>query len=143
MSPVLCDYCESSNHDACNCPYRDYVDAPRASVEKKINELTDKMIENMKKRIAKYFHCFSRSREDINLKEPDSSLGSLELEVCLYDDFEPSYLTRPNLSNNMPLPSLEQESDIPTCLSPDLALVAHTSSPMEVTNDIGPTHSPL
>ena len=48
VPPVLCNYCESSNHDACNCPYRAYVDAKCASVEKTINDMTDKMIENMK-----------------------------------------------------------------------------------------------
>jgi len=52
MSPVLCEYCDSSDHSTCNCPYRAYVDAICASVEKKINELTDKMIENMKMRIT-------------------------------------------------------------------------------------------
>ena len=34
----------------------------------------------------------------------------------------------------MPLPSLEQENDLPMSLSQDLA--SHTSSPMEVTDDI-------
>ena len=68
--------------------------------------MADKMIENMKKRIAEYFLYFSYSSEDINLQEPDSSLGSSKPEVSLYDDFEPPYLARPNLDNNMPLPSL-------------------------------------
>jgi len=34
----------------------------------------------------------------------------------------------------MPLPSLEQESDLPVSLSPNLAL--HTSSPKDVTEDV-------
>ena len=48
MLPVLCDYCESSDHDAHTCPYRAYVDATFACFEKKINKMTDKMIETMK-----------------------------------------------------------------------------------------------
>ena len=52
VSPIVCDYCESSAPEACDCPYRAYVDAISASVEKKINALIDKMIENMKLRIA-------------------------------------------------------------------------------------------
>ena len=75
MPLVLCGHCWSSNHDACNCPYRDYVDASCARVEKMINDMTDKIIENLKKRIAKYSHCFSHSNEDIELQEPDSSFG--------------------------------------------------------------------
>ena len=34
VSPILYDYYESSYHDAYNCPYRAYVDATCASVEK-------------------------------------------------------------------------------------------------------------
>ena len=52
--PILCKYCESSYHDACNCPYRDYVDATCASVEKTLNEMTDKMVKTMKERIFEY-----------------------------------------------------------------------------------------
>jgi len=52
VSPVLCDYCESFDHHVLSCPFRTYIDATYASVEKKINELTDKMIENLKVRIA-------------------------------------------------------------------------------------------
>ena len=37
MPPVLCDYCESPYRDASTCRYREYVDATRASFEKKIN----------------------------------------------------------------------------------------------------------
>jgi len=92
ISPILCEYCDSSGHDTCNCPYCDYVDATYASVEKKLYELTDKMIENMKVRIAEYSQCFNQSRANCN--ESNSSLGSLKPEVSLYDDFEPSYLTR-------------------------------------------------
>jgi len=51
---VLCDYCESSDHDVHACPYHAYVDATCASVEKKINELTGKMIEIMEERILEY-----------------------------------------------------------------------------------------
>ena len=57
MSPVLCEYCNSSNHNACTCPYRAYVDATCASFAKTINELIDKMIENMKERIPEYSQC--------------------------------------------------------------------------------------
>ena len=52
VSPILCEYCESSYYDACNFSYHNYVDATYASVEKKINELTDKTVEKMKERIA-------------------------------------------------------------------------------------------
>ena len=52
MPPVLCDYCESPDHDASACPYRDYIDATYASFEKKINDMTDQMIETMKFRFA-------------------------------------------------------------------------------------------
>jgi len=48
------------------------MDITCASVEKKINELTDKMIEDIKKRTAGYSHCFSHSRG--NYSEPDVSL---------------------------------------------------------------------
>ena len=68
------------------------IDAICASFEKKINELTDQMIETMKKRIAEYSQCVSHSREDYNLHETNSHLGSLKPEVSIYDDFEPSYL---------------------------------------------------
>ena len=52
VPPVLCDYCESSYHDTCTCPCWNYIDATCASVEKKINDMTDRMIETMKERIA-------------------------------------------------------------------------------------------
>jgi len=87
VSPALCEYCESSDHDAHACPYLDYVDAICARIEKKINEMTDKMIENMKERIVKYSHCFDRSRE--NYSEPESSLGSRKPEVSPMIIFSP------------------------------------------------------
>jgi len=34
-------------------------------------------------------------------------LGSPKPEVSRYDDFKPSYLARPSLNEDMPLPSLE------------------------------------
>ena len=105
MPLVFCEYCDSSDHDACNCPYREYINATCASVEKKINDMTDKMIENIKVTIAEFFQCFNQNKENCN--EPDSSLGSPKSEVSLYDDFEPSYLSHPNLNNDMPLPSVE------------------------------------
>jgi len=105
VSPIFCDYCKSSNHASCNCPYHAYVDATCASVEKKINELTDKMVENMKQRIAEYSHCFSQSRADY--RAPNSSLAPPKPEVNLYDNFEPSYQFRSNLQDDMPLSSLE------------------------------------
>jgi len=134
VPPFLCNYYESSDHDVHTCLYRDYVDAIYARVKKAINDMTDKMIENMKKRIAEYSLCFSHKREDINFQEPDSSLGSPKPEVSLYDDFKPSYVVRRNLNEDMPLPSLERESDTHTSLSADL--VPHTSSPKDVTEDV-------
>ena len=79
MSPVLCDYCESPDHDAHTCPHRTYVDARCASFEKKINELTDQMVETMKKRIIEYSQCFSQNRETYG--EFSSSLGSPNLTL--------------------------------------------------------------
>jgi len=132
MSPVLDDSCESSNHDVLTCPYRSYVDATCASMEKKINELTDKMIENMKVRIAEYSQWFNQSRENCN--EFDSSLGSPKLGVSLYDDFEPSYSARPSSNEEMPLPSLDQENSFLPSLSEDPT--PYTSSPKDVTEDV-------
>jgi len=63
----------------------------------------------MKKRIAECSQCFNQSRE--NCSEPDSSLGSPEPAVSLDDNFDPSYQSRPQLKENMPLPNLEQERD--------------------------------
>jgi len=83
-----------------------YVDATCASVEKTINDMIDKMIENMKKRIAKYSHCFNWSRENYN--EPDSSFRSPKSEVSLYHNFEPFYLVRHDLHDDLSLPSLEK-----------------------------------
>ena len=115
MSPVLDDSCESSNHDVLTCPCRTYIDGTCASVKKKINELTDKMIENMKVRISEYSQCFNQSRENCN--ERDYSLESPKSEVSLYDDFEPSYLARPNFTNDMPLTSVEHKGDFLPSLS--------------------------
>jgi len=49
--------------------------------------------------------------EDNNLREPDSSFGSLELTVSLYDNFESSIRFKPDSHDDMPFPSLDQESD--------------------------------
>jgi len=133
VPPVLCDYYVSSDLDACTYPYCDYVDATCANIEKKINELADKMVEIMKEKIVEYSQCFNRSRKDTNLHKSGYSLGSPKPEVSLYDDFEPSYLARPNLNDDMPLPSLEQESDLPLSLSPDLA--PEFSTPTDATED--------
>jgi len=54
VPPIFCDYYESSNPDTCNCPYCDYIDAICVSVEKKINELTDMLLETMMERIVEY-----------------------------------------------------------------------------------------
>ena len=128
---MLCDYCQSSDHDVLTCPFRIYIDATCAHVEKKIKKLTDKIIENIKVRIAEYSQCFHQSRENCN--ESDSSLGSSKPVVALYDDFEPSYLARSNLNEEMPSPSQEQESSLPTPLSPTLAL--EFRSPTDVIED--------
>ena len=101
--PILCDYCKSSDHAAYICPYRDF-DANYASMKKRLNELTDKVMEIMKARIPKYSHCFNQNREQCN--ESDSNLGSLKREVSLSDDFEPSYQSRPHLYDAQPLPNL-------------------------------------
>jgi len=66
MPPVLCEYCDSFDHDVHTCPYRVYVDATCTSVEKNINDMIDKMIENMKVIITEYSHCFNQSRENCN-----------------------------------------------------------------------------
>jgi len=92
------------------------------------------MIENIQKRIAEYSHCFSHSKEDINLHETNSSLGSPNSEVSLYDDFEPSYQSRFNLQDDEPFPSLEQENRLPTSPSPDIA--PHTSSSKDITEGV-------
>ena len=123
MPPVLCDYCESSDHAAYTYPYRDF-DAQCASMEKRLVDLTNKILEIMKVRITKYSHCFSPSREQCN--ESDSSLGSPKPEVSLSDDFEPSYQSRPHLHAALSLPSFDKERILPVSLSPDLA--PHTNS---------------
>ena len=83
MSPVLCEYCESSYPDACNYRHHDYVDATYASVEKTIIDMIDKMAKDKKKRIAKCSQCCNQSREETNLHKPDSSLGYSKPEVSL------------------------------------------------------------
>ena len=128
MPPVLCDCCESPYHDVSTCSYR----ATCARLEKKINDMTDQMIETMKLRIVEYSQCFSRIRETSS--EIDSNLGSPKPDIDLCDDSEPSSSTRPDLNENMCLPSLEQESDIPQSLSIDLAPCPN--SPKGVTDDV-------
>jgi len=66
VPPALRDYCESFDHDIHNCPYTDYVDAKCLSLKKIINKVTDKMIETMKEKIAKYSHRFDQSKEHSN-----------------------------------------------------------------------------
>jgi len=55
--PMLCDYCESSDRDGCNYTYHAYVDAKCVSVEKTIKDMTDKMVDKMKDRVAEYSRC--------------------------------------------------------------------------------------
>jgi len=116
LPSVFCNYYESSDHAAYHCPYHAYVDATCVSIERKINELTDQMVETMKKRIAKYYQCFNQCRE--HGSERHSSLGYPEPVGSLDYDFHPSYQSKPHLNENMPLPNLEQQSDLPTSLSP-------------------------
>jgi len=52
-----------------------------------INDMIDKMIENIKVRIAEYSQCFNQSRKNCN--EPDSNLGYPKPEVSLYDNSIP------------------------------------------------------
>jgi len=94
--------------------------------------MTDKVVETMQERIAEYSHYSNQSKENYN--EPNSTLGSPKPAASFYDDFKPSYLTRPNLNNDMPLSSLEHESNLPMSLSPHFAL--HTSSQREVTEEV-------
>jgi len=92
------DYCESSDHAAYTCPYRDF-DANYASMEKRQNALTDKVMEIMNVKITEHSHCFNENREQCN--ESDSSLGSPKPEVSLSDDFEPCYQSRPHLHDDV------------------------------------------
>ena len=62
------------------------------------------MIETMKAKIAAYPQCFNQNRETYS--ELDSSLGSPKPDISLYDNFEPSYSARPDLNEDMYLPSL-------------------------------------
>ena len=105
MLSVLCDYFESPYHDAYTCPFRDYIDDTYASFEKKINEMTDQMVETIKVRIAEYSQCFNQIRGTSS--EIDSSLGSPKPKISLYEDFKPSNSVRPDLNENMSLPSSE------------------------------------
>jgi len=132
MAPILCEYSESFDHDVHTYPYRNYVHATCASVENKLNELIDKTVETMKERIIENSQCFNQSRE--NYSELDFSLGSPNSKVSLYDDFDPSYLARPNLHDNMPFLILKQESDLAMSLSANLA--PYTSSHKDVTKDV-------
>ena len=101
-------------------------------MEKRINELADKMLEIMKVRITEYSHSFSQSRENCN--ESDSNLGSPKPAVSLDDDFEPSYPSKSSLNDVMSLLNLEQESDLPLPLSPELAPC--TNSQEDITDDV-------
>ena len=75
---------------------------------------------------------FNQNRETYS--ELDSSLGSPKHDISLDDDFESSYSTRPDLNEDMYLPSLDQEINLPMSLFPDL--VPRTSSPKGVTGDV-------
>ena len=79
-------------------------------MEKRLNELTDKVMEIMKARITEHSHCFKQNRDQCN--ESDSSLGSPKPELSLSDNFEPSYQSRPHLHDDLSLPSLEKESNL-------------------------------
>jgi len=132
VPPVLCAYCQSSCHDAYSCPCCNYVVDTCATVEQRLNALTNKVFKTVNKRIPEYSHCFNQSRECCD--ESDSSLGSPKAAVSLYNDFEPSYQSRPKLHDVVPLPSLERASDLPMSLSPNLA--PHTSSHTNVIDDV-------
>ena len=132
---MLCDYCESPSHDVSTCPYR----AACARLEKKIDDMTDQFIETMKLRIAEYSQCFNQNRETSS--EIDSSLGFPKPDIDLCDVSEPSYSTRPDLNENMYLPSLEQEGDLSKSLSSDLAPC--TRSPENVTDEQSDSDSEL
>ena len=81
VPPVLCNYCKSPYHDAYTCHFHSYVDATCASFEKKINDMTDQMIETMKVTIAAYSPYFNQNSETYN--ESDSMLGFLNLLLVL------------------------------------------------------------
>jgi len=67
--------------------------------------MTDQMIKTMKERIVPCSQCFNQNRETYS--EFDSALGSSKPKISLYDDFEPSYSTRPDMNKDMYLHSLE------------------------------------
>jgi len=64
--------------------------------------MTNKMIEIVKEKIAKYSHCFNQSKEDNNLYESDSSLRSLQPTVIHYNYFKAFYLNRPDVYEDIP-----------------------------------------
>ena len=66
----FCDYCQSSNHDAYNCPCHDYFEVLNAKLEKTINDMTDKIIDTMKEKIIECSNCFNPSWEYNNVHEP-------------------------------------------------------------------------
>jgi len=63
------------------------------------------MIEIVKARIVACSQCFNQNRETYS--EIDSTLGSPKPDISLYDDFEPSYSARPDLAEDIYLPSLD------------------------------------
>ena len=65
MPHILCDYGESSNHDSCKCPYRDYIGATCAIVGKMIKEMTNEMVETMKARIINILNVLIVARRVI------------------------------------------------------------------------------
>ena len=81
MSPALCDYCESYDHNVHTCPYCEYVDATCTSVAKKINEMTNQMIEIMKARTTACSQCFNQNIETYS--KLDFSLGSPRPDISL------------------------------------------------------------
>ena len=68
------------------------------------------------------------------MHEPNSSLGSPNIEVSLYDNFESSYQSRSILHDVMPWPSLEPETEVHISLSSNFA--THTSSQKDITHDV-------
>ena len=77
------------------------------------------------------------------MHESNSSLGSLEPVVSFYHEFKPSIQSRLDLLDDMPLPNLQQENDIPMSLFYDFA--PQISTLMDVTEDVlvSTAHPPL
>ena len=117
---ALCDHCESFDHNNNNCSYHDYMDPIRECLGKTANKMNDKMIETMKERITEYLNYFNQNKNDYN--EHNSSLWSTRPKISLFGDFEPSYLGRHDLRDDISFPSLEQGSDHSVSLSPNLNL---------------------